>query len=105
MTFYIHIDKLNLVAQSAYNNTVKVNMLTLKAKIAIVTPIITSLINGIFETPFSIEDLLVDRGLEFLDLKEMELMIGQGYAQIQITPQYRRNHLPNLWQQTSTGDD
>jgi len=73
MTFYIHIDKLNLVAQSAYNSTVKVNMFTLKAKIAVVTPIIVSTINGLFKTPFSIEDLLIDRGLEFLDLKEMEL--------------------------------
>ena len=76
MTFYIHIDKLNLAAQSAYNNTVKVNMLTLKAKIAVVTPIIPSMVTGLFDTPFSIEALLVDRGLEFLDLKEMELEIG-----------------------------
>jgi len=51
-------------------------MLTLKTKLSIVTPIIVAFVNGMFGTPFSIEDLLADHGLEFLDFKKMELQIG-----------------------------
>jgi hypothetical protein len=58
MTFYIHIDKLSLNVQSSYNSTVKVNMITLKAKIAIVTPIIVGMVNGLFDTPISIAAFL-----------------------------------------------
>lgn len=58
MTFYIHIDKLSLNVQSSYNSTVKVNMITLKAKIAIVTPIIVGMVNGLFDKPISIAAFL-----------------------------------------------
>lgn len=61
-------------------------MLSLKTKLSIITPIIVAFVNGMFGTPFSIEDLLADRGLEFLDFKKMELQIGQGYAEILLTP-------------------
>jgi hypothetical protein len=96
MTFYIHIDKLNLGAQGAYNNTVKVNMITLKAKIAVVTPIIVRMVNGVFETPLSISAFLESHGLGFLDLTKMELVVGEGFAQISLTPQYRLNMLADL---------
>ena len=71
MTFYIHIDKLNIGVQSAYNSTVKVNMITLKAKISIVTPIIVSMVNGLFNTPISISAFLEKHGLGLLDLTRM----------------------------------
>lgn len=73
---------MNLAAQGAYNSTVKVNMLTLKAKIAVVTPIIKGMINGLFDTPISISAFLESHGLGFLDLTEMELLVGEGYAYI-----------------------
>lgn len=86
MTVYIHIDKLGISANGNYNSTVSVSMLTLKTKLNIITPFIVLFVNGMFGTPFSIEDLLADRGLEFLDFKKMELQIGQGYAEILLTP-------------------
>lgn len=82
MTFYIHIDKLNIGVQSAYNSTVKVNLLTLKAKISIATPIIVSLVNSVFNTPLSLSAFLEKHGLGVLDLTKMELTVGEGYAYI-----------------------
>jgi hypothetical protein len=97
MTLYIHLDKLNIGAQSAYNSTVKVNMITLKAKISIVTPIIVGMVNGLFNTPISISAFLEKHGLGLLDLTKMELAVGEGYIYIQLTPQYRRNKLIEFW--------
>ena len=97
MTLYIHLDKLNIGAQSAYNSTVKVNMITLKAKISIVTPIIVGMVNGLFNTPISISAFLEKHGLGLLDLTKMELTVGEGYIYIQLTPQYRRNRLIEFW--------
>jgi hypothetical protein len=82
MTFYIHLDKLNIGVQSAYNSSVKVNMLTLKAKISFVTPIIVSMVNAKFSNPVSISDLLEKHGLGLLDLTKMELKVGEGYVYI-----------------------
>jgi hypothetical protein len=82
MSLYIHLDNLNIGAQGSYNSSVKVNMLTLKAKISFVTPIIKSMVNTKFGNPVSISDFLEKHHLGLLDLTKMQLTVGEGYVYI-----------------------
>lgn len=82
MSLYVHLDNLNIGVQSAYNSSVKVNMLTLKTKISFVTPIIKSMVNAKFGNPVSISEFLEKHGLGLLDLTKMQLTVGEGFAYI-----------------------
>lgn len=57
-------------------------MLTLKAKISFVTPIIKNMVNAKFGNPVSISDFLEKHHLGLLDLTKMELTVGEGFVYI-----------------------
>ena len=99
VTLSMKIDDLKITVVTAYESEVKVNLITTRFKIGIVTSLVTNAINGKLENGVEIGAWLVSHGLGILNLEEMTLTEGDGYVYIEVTPQYRRQSLPsfNIW--------
>jgi len=61
-----------------------------KVELAVLTPILTRLLNNIFGDGVYIGNWLTNNGLGFLDLTEMVISDGVDYLYVQLTPTYRR---------------
>jgi len=90
MTLVVMIERLDISALGYTNNTVKVNLVKTKVELAVLTPIVTRLVNSIFGDGVSIGNWLTNNGLGFLDLSEMVISDGVDYLYVQLTPTYRR---------------
>ena len=82
MTLIVHIDNLDISALCYTNNTVKVNLVKTKVELAVLTPILTKLINSIFGDGVSLGNWLTNHGLGFLDLSELVLSDGLNYLYV-----------------------
>jgi len=90
MTLIIQVGNLDISALGYTNNTVKVNLVKTKVELAVLTPILTRLLNNIFGDGVYIGNWLTNNGLGFLDLTEMVISDGVDYLYVQLTPTYRR---------------
>ena len=93
MTLIVNIDNLDISALGYYNNTVKVSLVKTKVELAVLTPIITKLINSMFGDGVSLGTWLTKHGLGFLDLTEMVVIDGVNYLYVQLTPTYRKSQI------------
>jgi hypothetical protein len=93
MTLIVHVDNLDISALGYYNNTVKVSLVKTKLELAVLTPILTKLINNMFGDGVSLGTWLTNHGLGFLDLTDMVVSDGVNYLYVQLTPTYRRNQI------------
>jgi len=85
VTVFLKLDNLKIKLNGYIDNTVDVKLLG-KAKISILSTVVSSLINSKFENGISINQLLANSPLGFLNLTDMELVAFPGYATVYFTP-------------------